>query len=132
MQQVKCYNCNKIGHIEENSPEKKTRESHVDSGGGFAMVCLEDGQAPVQEPFQLVHYQQLQLNIKENLEENLEDDDLEQHLELPWSLKEWISHMNCCQHRTELVGSESWFRVVVPSDVFCSKCQAYAGSGLAI
>ena len=32
------------------------------------------------------------------MEENLEDDDLEQHLELPWSLKEWISHMNCCQH----------------------------------
>ena len=98
MQQVRCYNCNKIGHIKANCPEKKTRESHVDSGGGFAMVCLEDGQSLVEEPFQLVHNQQLQLNLEETSEENLEDDDLEQHLELPWSLKEWISHMNCCQH----------------------------------
>ena len=32
----------------------------------------------------------------------------------------------------DLVGSESWFRVVVPSDVFSSECQADAGSGLAI
>ena len=66
----------------------------MDSGRGFAMVCLEDGQSLVEAPFQLVHNQQVQLN----LEENLEDDDLEQHLEQPWSLKEWISHMNCCQH----------------------------------
>ena len=32
----------------------------------------------------------------------------------------------------DLVGSEWWFQVLVPSDVFSSECQAYAGSGLAI
>ena len=34
--------------------------------------------------------------------------------------------------RIDLVGSKSWFRVVVPSDVFSSGCRAYAGLGSAI
>ena len=34
--------------------------------------------------------------------------------------------------RIDLEGSECWFRVLVPSDVFSSECQAYARSGLVI
>ena len=40
LQHVRCYNCTKFGHIAKDCPEKKAR----DTSGGFAMMCLEDGQ----------------------------------------------------------------------------------------
>ena len=40
-QHVRCYTCNKLGHIMKDCPEKKFNDSSGGSSGGFAMMCIE-------------------------------------------------------------------------------------------
>ena len=46
---VRRYNCNKMGHLTKDCPEKKNKHSSGGSGGGFAMMCVKGGESPVEE-----------------------------------------------------------------------------------
>ena len=78
-----------MGHIAEDCPEKKSRESSGGSSGGLAMMCLEDVQSLVEEdPKPISDEDQAQLNSEVNSEEN----DSEQRSEQILILQDWINY----------------------------------------
>ena len=58
-----------MGHLAKDCPEKKSKDS-----SGFAMMCVEGGELPVEED-------QEQLNLEVHSEAGLEEKNSEVHLE---------------------------------------------------
>ena len=85
LQHIRCYNCNKMGHLTKDCPEKKTKDSSGGSGGGFVIMCVEGG---VEEDTE-------QLNLEATSEAGLEEKNSEVHpeakLEQSFSLQDWIN-----------------------------------------
>ena len=70
LQHLRCYNCNKMGHLTKDCPEKKSRDSNGGSGGTFIMMCIEGGQSLVEEdPESTIDEDKAQPNLEVNLEE---------------------------------------------------------------
>ena len=71
-----------FGHLTKDCPEKKSKDSSVGSGGGFAMMCIDGGQSLVEEDPELtVEEDKEQPNLELNLEAGSEEMDSEQHSE---------------------------------------------------
>ena len=92
LQYVKCYNCNKMGDLLKDCPEKFSRDSSGGSSGGFTTMCVEGGQSPVEEdPETTVEEDKEELNLDMTLEAGSEEKDSEQHLEQGLLLQDWIN-----------------------------------------
>ena len=62
LQHIRCYKCNKMGHLGKDCPEeKKSKDSGGGSGGGFTMMRVEVGELPVEGELD-------QPNLEANLE----------------------------------------------------------------
>ena len=67
-----------MGHYASECPENKSKDSSGGSSGGFAMMCFEVNESPVEEDSEQIsahHTEQL------NLEVGSEDKNSEVHLE---------------------------------------------------
>ena len=91
LQHVRCQNCNKLGYLTKDCPEKKSKDSSGGSSGGFAMMCVEGGKSPVEEDPE-------QPNSEVNLEAGSEEQNLELHpeqnSEQSLLLQDWMNREN--------------------------------------